>query len=190
MPWGRNCPVATGVPHFIPTAYGAAWAPLGTLTADFARVRRSEELLPHILQASLRLLHGDVAALSLYDPHGHRYRLVGVASADAHWSEWRSLVCRVPPEFAPAPHAVTRSIVVLPDDDPQHPFALLLARATSVAVYIALIDEDGAAIGTLHAVRRAMRPFDEHDRHLARGIADHATLALMAACGVTERIVG
>ncbi|MBI3767603.1 MAG: GAF domain-containing protein [Deltaproteobacteria bacterium] len=178
---GRNCPVATGPPHFIPTAYGAAWASLGTLTADFARVRRSEKLLPRILQASLLLLCGDVAALSLYDPHGHRYRLMGVASVDAHWSGWRSLVCRVPPEFAPAPHAVARSIVVLPDDDPQHPFALPLAQATSAAVYVALFDEDGAAIGTLHVVRRATDPFDERDRRLARSLADRATLALMAA---------
>ncbi|MBI3770331.1 MAG: GAF domain-containing protein [Deltaproteobacteria bacterium] len=180
MPSLRNCP-ATGASPFIPTAYGAAWASRGALTADFARVRRSEELLPCILQASLRLLHGDIAALSLYDPHGHRCRLMGVASADAHWSEWRSLVCRVPPEFAPTPHAVVRSVVVLPGDDPQHPFALLLAQASSAAVYVALFDEDGAAIGTLHVVRRATHPFDERDRSLARSIGDHATSALMAA---------
>ena len=79
--------------------------------------------------------------------------------------------------------------MVLPDDDPQHPFAVLLAQATSAAVYIALFNEDGAAIGTLHVVRRATDPFDDRDRRLARGIADHAALALMAARGAAGRIV-
>lgn len=191
MPRGRNRPGATGPPDFIPTHYGAAWASLGALTADLAWVRCCEELLPRILESSLHLLRGDLAALSLYDPHGHHYRLMGVASADVHWSEWHSLVCREPSEFPLAPHAVATKIVVLPDDDPQHPFAVLLAQATSAAVYVPLVDEDGAAIGTLHVVRRRdPDPFDEHDRRLARSIADRMALMLMATRGVTGRIVG
>lgn len=170
-------------PLFIPTAYGpaSARAPLGTLSADLARVRCSEELVPRILDGTLRLLRGDVAALSLYEPQSHRYRIMGVASADRHWSEWRSLVCRVPPEVVAESRGLARRVVVLPDDDPQHPFAPLLARATSAAVYAALRDEDGVAIGTLHVVRRAARSFDNRERRLACCIANRATRALMAA---------
>ena len=97
-------------------------------------------------------------------------------------------MCRVPPEFAPTPTSVANNVVVLPDDEPQHPFALLLAQATSAAVCVALCDDDGTAIGTLHVVRTAERPFDARDRRLARSIGDHATHALMAARSLTGRI--
>jgi hypothetical protein len=115
---------------------------------------------------------------------------MGVASADVHWSEWHSLVCREPSEFPLAPCTLATKIVVLPDDDPQHPLALRLTRAASAAVYAPLVDEGGAAIATLHVVRRRPPdPFDEHDRRLARSIADRTSLLLIATRGVTPRIV-
>jgi len=154
--------------HFVPTAYGAGipWA---------SRVdARAESALPHILRTSLRLLRADVAALSLYDPHRHRCRLVGVASADARWSESRSVISRLPPEFAAEPNSISGGVVVLPDDDSQHPVAALLARSGSVAVYVVLREEECGAIGILHVIRRPTPAFDARDRRLARCIADNA----------------
>jgi len=181
----RHGLIASTASDFVPTVYGATWAlaAVGQVQATFTAVKRSEELLPRILQVSLRLLRGDVVALSLYDARSHRYRLMGVASADARWSEWRSLVCRVPPDFAVSPdsgasHSIA-GVTVLPNDDRQHPFASLFARGGSTAVYAALYDPDGGSIGTLHVVRQAACPFDERERRLARSIADHATLALI-----------
>jgi len=173
----NNSAAAFPPPFVVPAPEGAwAWTSLGSLAAELARVQCSEELLPHILRGSLRVLRGDIAAMSLYDSCSHRYRLMGVASADARWSEWRSLVCRLPPEFAAAPQAAS-GVLVLPDDDPHHPFAALLTRATSAAVYVALHHDD-RVFGTLHVVRPAKLPFGAGDRRQARGIGDHAALAL------------
>jgi hypothetical protein len=71
----------------------------------------------------------------------------------------------------------TGDVLVLPTDDPQHPFAALLAHAASTAIYITL-SYDGTTLGTLHAVRPAACPFSPEDRRLARGIGDHIVLAL------------
>jgi hypothetical protein len=123
------------------------------------------------------LLHAESAAVSLYDHRSHSHHRIAVASTDRHWSDSRSLACRVPPDFALTPAHGTRGVLVLPDDDPQHPFAAVLAQAASAAAYIVLSYGD-APIGTLHLVRPAAVPFTASDRCLARDIGDHATLAL------------
>ncbi len=159
------------------------WRTLGLPTTDLASLRHGHELTPRILQGCLRLLQGCFAALSLYDRRGHRFRLVAVASADEHWSAWRSLLWRVPPELAPDPYTASCRVLVLPDDDPQHPFATLLARMTDTAVYVALGDSS-ATIGALHVVRPGVGSIQMEHRRLARDIGSCATAAI-----VPERFV-
>jgi GAF domain-containing protein len=164
-------------PRSVAAPHPWAQSPLASLRAELAAVTPREQALQHILQYSLRLLHAEIAAMSLYDRRSHRHHRIAVASADRHWSDSRSLACRVPPDFPLAPSRATRDVLVLPDDDPQHPFAAALAHAASAAAYIALSYDD-AVIGTLHVVRPAAVPFTPNDRCLARDIGDHATLAL------------
>jgi hypothetical protein len=122
-------------------------------------------------------LQGYFAALSLYDRRGHRFRLVAVASADEHWSTWRSLLCGVPLELAPDPYTTSRRVLVLPDDDPQHPLASLLAQMMGTAVYVALGDAD-TTVGTLHVVRPGIGSIQTEHRRLASDIGNCATAAI------------
>jgi transcriptional regulator with GAF, ATPase, and Fis domain len=157
-------------------AYPWAQTSLAALAAELATVREREQVVPTILQAALRLLHAEAAALSLYDHH-HNPHAVAVAAADRHWSPLRSLAVRAPLDFRRQANGTTGDVLVLPTDDPQHPFAPLLAHAASTAIYIAL-SYGGKTLGALHAVRPAACSFTPEDRRLARGIGDHAVLAL------------
>jgi len=159
--------------HVIPSAYPWAQTPLAALAGELAAISERDEVVPAVLRAAVRLLHAEVAALSLYDAHG-RPHTIAVASADRHWSPSRSLAAKVPlPRDA---IGASGDVLVLPTDDPQHPFAVRLARIASRAIYITLGD-DSATFGVLHAVRPAACPFSPEDRKLARGIGDHAVLA-------------
>ena len=156
------------------------WPSFDTALTHHGRVHRVDELVPTLLRTTLRLFRGDVAALSMFDFRAQRFRIVGVVSADARWSEWRSLMCRVPTELAPTPHAPVRDVLVLPDDDPTHAFVTLLGAHR--AIYVTL----GARtlpIGAVHVIRRAAQPFAASDRKLALRIADRATTALNAIYG-------
>jgi len=136
-----------------------------------------------VLKSALRMLHAEAAALSLYDRRTTRHHVVAVAAADGHWSPIRSLIARVPAGVGPELDDETSDVVVLPDDDPRHSFASILMHAASAALYVTLRHE-GVTLGMLHVGRPAQLRFGAGDRRLARGLADHALLALM-----TVRIV-
>jgi GAF domain-containing protein len=134
-------------------------------------------VLPAVLKAALRFLHADLSALSLYDRRTQQHHTVAVASTDGHWSPLRSFLSKVPAGLTCESDGESGDVLVLPDDDPRHPFASVLQNATSAAAYVTLRDED-AMLGTLHVVRPAYLRFSQDDRLLVRGIGDHAMLAL------------
>src|SRR5438552_17979505 len=107
--------------HVIPSAYAGAQTPLAALAGELAAMSERDEVVPAVLRAAVRLLHAEVAALSLYDAHG-RPHTIAVASADRHWSPSRSLAAKVPlPRDA---IGASGDVPVLQTDRPQPPFAL------------------------------------------------------------------
>src|SRR5438445_1138997 len=56
--------------HVIPSAYPWAQTPLAALAGELAAISERDEVVPAVLRAAVRLLHAEVAALSLYDAHG------------------------------------------------------------------------------------------------------------------------
>src|SRR6266404_2073800 len=169
---------ASAAAPFTSTAYGAS-TPFRDLSPDTTHAFYSEQVLPGILRGTLELLRGELAAISFHEARGNRHRVVGVATADRRWSEWRSLACRVPSEFAPRRCTVRSSVMMLPDDDPLHPFAILLARNHNTTLYVTLFDAR-ETIETLHIVRPSALQFLPRDRRLARTVADRAGVALLS----------
>jgi hypothetical protein len=162
---------------FAATTHASAQGALGAFLAELPESAERDVVVPAILRGALRLLHAEVAALSLYDSRSERHHAIAVASTDGHWSSSRSLAAKVPPDFPGTAPQRTDDPLVLPDDEPAHPFAALLATVSSTALYVALAYED-AIVGTLHVVRPAALPFAAEERRLARAAADHAILAL------------
>ena len=101
-----------------------------------------------------------------------------VATVDERSARWLAPACELPDGFPPTTPEVL-DLLVLPDDDRDGVLARRLAEVASTVAYIAL-SYAGEVIGTLHAVRAAVLPFNVRERCLARAIADQAVVALTA----------
>jgi len=168
---------------FIATACGLAWQRRSLLSAipELAAHATPEQIVGGVLQRSMALLHAGAASLSLYDTHTGGCRLIAVASIEARRSGGcPSVVQRIPDEFRRPSDDVALErdeVLVLPDDDVDHPFVAELVALDATALYMALRYGD-EVVGAMTVLREASERFSDRDRRDAHEIAHRATLAL------------
>ena len=170
---------------FTATACGLVWQPRSLLSAipEVTALATPENVVANVLKRSLSVLSADTASLSLYDARSRRYRVIAVASAQAAEPlRWPPVLQEIPLDFVSTRANATldrtiSEVLVLPEDEPEHPVASLLVALDSTALYVALRSGD-VVVGAMNVLRPAALVFTAGDRHLARSVADQATLVI------------
>jgi signal transduction histidine kinase len=132
-----------------------------------------------VVKHARMLVPADAAVLALRDSVRRVYRIEGVAPGLD--SEAGMAGLEVPEDFAPIVQIVAHDVCELPEDDPATPLREVYAAHGVRRVLYATLREGDALVGILSLVRRTDQRFDAGERLLARGIADHAVLALRTA---------
>ena len=184
--------MSTQSPCFSVTSCGLVWRERSLLAAvpDLPTRATPERMMTAILKRTIALLHATSGALSLYDPQMDRYRLIAVVGDEAASDGcacWSKVFQQMPGRFAwsdgtvlgggPSMDAGPDDVVVLPDDDPEHPVSVALAADATTTLYVALRYEDELT-GAIEVIRPAARPFIAADRRVASSIARHAAVAV------------
>jgi len=163
------------------TSFARNWQQeqLVSLARELAEALELGDVTAKVLACGLRLTASDSGSLSLYDRERQVVRVE--ACTGSHSEAERMVGLEVPADSDLAQRVLSRPTLHVPADDPDSPLLAVSRQLGNQHLLYVTMGYAGEVVGVLNFNRRRDVPFSTSDMLLARGLADHAALALRTA---------
>ena len=153
---------------------------LMALARDLAQAVEPEAVIAKVLAHARRLIRADSVSFSAYDAPRRVFRVDGLTTGTADGKHWVEGL-EVPEDFPVVRDIVARGVLAVPDDDAGSSIRPLLEEHGARHVLYLTLHCAGELVGILGVVRKDDVAFTAAERHLGRGLADQAALAMRTA---------
>ncbi len=150
------------------------------LARDLAEATEPRVVVDKVMAQARRLFDASSVSFAAFDSSRRVFRVDGLAAEGVDGSHWMEGL-EIPEDFPVIADILAHDVLAVPEDAPATAIRALLDEHGARHVLYLTLRCGGELVGILGIVRKADVAFSRGERHIARGLADQAAVAMRTA---------